>query len=59
MSLIALLLLSFFLPISGSRALATSYGITFDTSHPSINMHTLHTVYYTFAKVLTRRTCFC
>ena len=26
--------------------------------HPNINMHILHTVLYTFPKVLTRRICF-
>ena len=40
-----------------SCMLITSGSYLFNPLHPKISMHILHTVLYTFPKVLTRRIC--
>ena len=39
------------------NAADNNYYYLFNPLHPNISMHILHTVLYTFPKVLTRRIC--
>ena len=45
------------LPRVACVALSDQSGLLFNLLHANISIHILHTVPYTFLKVLTRRTC--